>query len=103
MTADDYFAIQNLIYRYCDRINRGDFAGIAQLFAAMTAHPEMGRRNCGKCLRQRARCVADDGGSIEVMLRIHGVLPMAFWSFNNARCRLDFTVPSGMSSSFAIS
>lgn len=33
MTADDYFAIQNLIYRYCDRIDRGDFAGIAQLFA----------------------------------------------------------------------
>ena len=33
MTADDYFAIQNLIYRYCDRIDRGDFAGIGQLFA----------------------------------------------------------------------
>jgi hypothetical protein len=33
MTADDYFAIQNLIYRYCERIDRGDFAGIAQLFA----------------------------------------------------------------------
>src|SRR5579862_2402796 len=33
MTADDYFQIQNLIYRYCDRIDRGDFAGIAQIFA----------------------------------------------------------------------
>jgi hypothetical protein len=33
MTADDYCAIQNLIYRYCDRIDRGDFPGIAQLFA----------------------------------------------------------------------
>ena len=32
MTADDYFAIQNLIYRYCDRIDRGDFAGIGALF-----------------------------------------------------------------------
>ncbi len=33
MTADDYFQIQNLIYRYCDRIDHGDFAGIAQIFA----------------------------------------------------------------------
>ena len=38
MTADDYFAIQNLIYRYCDRIDRGDFAGIAQLFAHAAIH-----------------------------------------------------------------
>jgi len=38
MTADDYFAIQNLIYRYCDRIDRGDFAGIAQLFADAEIH-----------------------------------------------------------------
>ncbi len=33
MTADDYFAIQNLIYRYCERIDRADFKGIGQLFA----------------------------------------------------------------------
>jgi ketosteroid isomerase-like protein len=38
MRADDYFAIQNLIYRYCDRIDRGDFAGIAQLFAHAEIH-----------------------------------------------------------------
>ena len=38
MTADDYFAIQNLIYRYCERIDRGDFAGIAQLFAHAEIH-----------------------------------------------------------------
>lgn len=38
MTADDYFAIQNLIYRYCDRIDRGDFAGLAQLFADAELH-----------------------------------------------------------------
>lgn len=38
MTADDYFAIQNLIYRYCDRIDRGDFAGIGQLFAHAEIH-----------------------------------------------------------------
>jgi hypothetical protein len=33
MTADDYFAIQNLIYRYCDRLDCGDLPGMAQLFA----------------------------------------------------------------------
>jgi hypothetical protein len=38
MSADDYFAIQNLIYRYCDRIDRGDFKGLAQLFAHAQLH-----------------------------------------------------------------
>ena len=38
MTADDYFAIQNLIYRYCDRIDRGDFAGIGKLFEHAAIH-----------------------------------------------------------------
>jgi hypothetical protein len=33
VTADDYFAIQNLVYRYCDRLDRGDFAGVGALFA----------------------------------------------------------------------
>lgn len=33
MTADDYFAIQNLIYSYCHRIDAGDFAGVGALFA----------------------------------------------------------------------
>jgi len=33
MTADDYFAIQNLLYRYCDRLDRGDLDGMARLFA----------------------------------------------------------------------
>src|SRR5450432_444939 len=33
MTADDYFAIQNLVYTYCHRIDRGDFAGVGELFA----------------------------------------------------------------------
>ena len=32
MTAADYVAIQNLIYSYCHRIDRGDFAGLAELF-----------------------------------------------------------------------
>jgi hypothetical protein len=32
VTADDYFAIQNLVYRYCDRLDRGDYAGIGALF-----------------------------------------------------------------------
>jgi len=38
MHADDYVAIQNLIYRYCDRIDRGDFAGLGQLFAEADVH-----------------------------------------------------------------
>ena len=38
MTADDYFQIQNLIYRYCDRIDRGDFAGLGALFEHATIH-----------------------------------------------------------------
>ena len=38
MTADDYFAIQNLIYRYCERIDRADFEGIGELFAHAAIH-----------------------------------------------------------------
>lgn len=33
MTADDYFAIQNLLFRYCDLLDRGDLDGMAGLFA----------------------------------------------------------------------
>ncbi|MFN8626458.1 MAG: nuclear transport factor 2 family protein [Candidatus Binatia bacterium] len=33
MNADDYFAIQNLINRYADRMDRADFDGCAELFA----------------------------------------------------------------------
>ena len=33
MQADDYIQIQNLVYRYCDRIDRADFDGLGQLFA----------------------------------------------------------------------
>jgi len=38
VTADDYFAIQNLIYRYCDRLDRGDLDGMAELFAHADVH-----------------------------------------------------------------
>jgi 3-phenylpropionate/cinnamic acid dioxygenase small subunit len=38
MTADDYFAIQNLLYRYCDCMDRADFRGAAQLFAHAALH-----------------------------------------------------------------
>jgi 3-phenylpropionate/cinnamic acid dioxygenase small subunit len=38
MTADDYFAIQNLLYRYCDCMDRGDFNGAAALFAHADLH-----------------------------------------------------------------
>lgn len=34
LAAADYFAIQNLIYGYCDRLDCGDLAGMAQLFAS---------------------------------------------------------------------
>lgn len=33
MSAEDYWAIQNLVYTYCHRIDRGDFAGVGELFA----------------------------------------------------------------------
>lgn len=33
MKFEDYHAIQNLIYRYCDHLDRGDFDAMAQLFA----------------------------------------------------------------------
>jgi len=33
MDAADYFAIQNLIHRYAERLDRGDFEGVAELFA----------------------------------------------------------------------
>jgi hypothetical protein len=33
MTAEDYFAIQNLVYSYCHRIDRGDFQGVGELLA----------------------------------------------------------------------
>jgi hypothetical protein len=33
MDADDYMEIQNLVYRYCDRIDRADFDGLGRLFA----------------------------------------------------------------------
>lgn len=33
MEFADYHAIQNLIYRYCDYLDRGDFRAMAQLFA----------------------------------------------------------------------
>ena len=38
MMADDYFAIQNLVYRYCDRLDRGDFAAVGALFAHADFH-----------------------------------------------------------------
>jgi len=33
VTADDYFAIQNLLFRYCDHLDRGDLDAMAGLFA----------------------------------------------------------------------
>jgi hypothetical protein len=33
MRADDYFAIQNLVFRYARCLDRGDYAGVGSLFA----------------------------------------------------------------------
>lgn len=37
--ADDTYEIQKLLYLYCDRLDRGDFAGMAQLFAHARFEP----------------------------------------------------------------
>ena len=44
MNAEDFFAIHNLIYSYCDCLDRGDFNGMANLFANadfyVPSHPQ---------------------------------------------------------------
>jgi hypothetical protein len=54
MEADDYAAIQNLVYRYCDRLDRGDFDGVGQLFAAADVHFPA----AGQCFRRDPAGVA---------------------------------------------
>jgi hypothetical protein len=67
MTADDYFAIQNLVYRYCDRIDRGDLAGVGEMFAhadyLVAAEPEPVRdpRKVEAIYRSFTRLYADTG------------------------------------------
>lgn len=67
MTADDYFAIQNLIYRYCDRIDRGDFDGIGALFAHAAIHvpalpePLRGAARIAGMYREFTRVYPDSG------------------------------------------
>lgn len=67
MTAEDYFAIQNLIYRYCDRIDRGDFQGIGELFAHASlyvpavAEPQRGAAVIEGLYRQFTRVYPETG------------------------------------------
>lgn len=67
MTADDYFAIQNLIYRYCERLDRGDFEGVAQLFEHAALHvparaePLRGVAAIAALYRQFTRLYPDSG------------------------------------------
>jgi len=67
VTADDYFAIQNLVYRYCDRLDRGDLAGMAELFAGadvyLPADPDPIRdpKRILELYRQYTRIYPDSG------------------------------------------
>lgn len=38
MRATDYFAIQHLIFRYADLVDRGDFEAVGRLFARAVVH-----------------------------------------------------------------
>lgn len=38
MDTADYIAIQNLLHRYCDLLDRGDLDGVGALFAHATVH-----------------------------------------------------------------
>lgn len=40
--ADDYFAIQNLIFRYCLLVDSADFEGVGALFDRADLHYDMG-------------------------------------------------------------
>ena len=67
MTADDYFAIQNLVYRYCDRLDRGDLDGMAALFAdadfyvPASAEPIRDPGRIAALYRQYTRIYPDSG------------------------------------------
>lgn len=40
--ADDYFAVQNLIFRYCLLVDTANFEGVGALFARAELHYDMG-------------------------------------------------------------
>lgn len=55
MDASDYFKIQNLVYRYCERLDRGDFDGVGELFAKADVHMP----GTGQWYRHDAKAFAD--------------------------------------------
>ena len=66
MTAEDFFAIQNLVYSYCHRIDRGDFAGLGELLrhAAIivpaASEPVRGVQAIHDMYAKFTRCYPDD-------------------------------------------
>ena len=67
MTADDYFAIQNLLFRYCDLLDRGDLDGMANLFAHASFYvpadpaPIRSAARIAELYRQYTRIYPDSG------------------------------------------
>jgi 3-phenylpropionate/cinnamic acid dioxygenase small subunit len=67
MTADDYFAIQNLLFRYCDLLDRGDLDGMASLFAHASVYvpadpvPIRSAARIAELYRQYTRIYPDTG------------------------------------------
>jgi 3-phenylpropionate/cinnamic acid dioxygenase small subunit len=67
MTADDYFAIQNLLFRYCDLLDRGDLDGMASLFAHANVYvpadpvPIRNAARIAELYRQYTRIYPDTG------------------------------------------
>lgn len=68
MLADDYFAIQNLMHRYCLMIDTADFDGVGAIFAKAELDYGMGGpvfrhdpEAIADTLRQSVRLYADSG------------------------------------------
>ena len=68
MKADDYFAIQNLIFRYCLLVDAADFEGVGALFSRADLHYDMGRPPFHRdppaivrSLREGVKLYADNG------------------------------------------
>ncbi len=68
MKADDYFAIQNLIFRYCLLVDSADFEGVGALFSRADLQYDKGRppyhrdpAAIVRSLRQAVKLYADNG------------------------------------------
>ena len=68
MLADDYFAIQNLIFRYCLLVDSADFEGVGALFGRADLNYDMGSPTYHRdpaaiiqSLRNAVKLYADNG------------------------------------------